>query len=444
MSSLPARSWVYLPVQTKVREIVAKVLLSCAVAEAGMGSLLLTHRRFRPIARQLPPGVVGDYTVTRPVLPLFYAYQQSGHRVAAWEEEGLAAIPTDAVKACARFLSWGQAEADRATANDPSDADKIHVTGNPRADLLREEFRGLFTPEAERLQAAHGSFVLVNGNFSANVVYGEEELKAQWRLEYDEFTPELKAYYNERWAHSRALHEAFLKMVPALGRAFPDTTIVMRPHPSEDTQAWEIAVAEQPNVKVIFDGPVLGWLAAATAVVHNSCTTGIESAVMGRPTFAYRPVVNEAQDWALANDVSTAAPDLDSLVGWIRSTLAGSPPPPPAEALETLGHHVAALTGPLASDRMATVFSQLAGKPSHLPSALGPRAVVGEGWYDAKHRVRTVLGRTSTPLSFEKQKNPGWAAGEIRQIVDDLRAVTGRFRDVEVLHLANGVTAFWS
>ena len=42
----------------------------------------------------------------------------------------------------------------------------IHVTGNPRSDMLRPELRSFYEPEAEEIRKTYGNFILVNTNFN--------------------------------------------------------------------------------------------------------------------------------------------------------------------------------------------------------------------------------------------------------------------------------------
>ena len=42
----------------------------------------------------------------------------------------------------------------------------VHITGNPRMDLLRREFRTVFETEVNEIKERFGSFVLINTNFS--------------------------------------------------------------------------------------------------------------------------------------------------------------------------------------------------------------------------------------------------------------------------------------
>jgi hypothetical protein len=61
------------------------------------------------------------------------------------------------------------------------------------------------------------------------------------------------------------------------------------------------------------EGDVLPWIRGAKAVIHNSCTTGIESALIGTPVISYRPIVNKEYDHELPNTVSKEVFDYEDL-----------------------------------------------------------------------------------------------------------------------------------
>jgi surface carbohydrate biosynthesis protein len=41
----------------------------------------------------------------------------------------------------------------------------IHLTGNPRGDLLRPELRGFYARDIESIRREYGDFILMNTNF---------------------------------------------------------------------------------------------------------------------------------------------------------------------------------------------------------------------------------------------------------------------------------------
>ena len=63
------------------------------------------------------------------------------------------------------FFAWGQYHADVITKNFPSMKKRVVCSGNARLDLLRPEFRDVFSAETQELRSTIGPFILVNTNF---------------------------------------------------------------------------------------------------------------------------------------------------------------------------------------------------------------------------------------------------------------------------------------
>src|SRR5581483_2162938 len=49
----------------------------------------------------------------------------------------------------------------------PDLGDRIEVAGSPRLDVIGPKGRQIFDPEAKRIRAEHGPFVLFNSNFGS-------------------------------------------------------------------------------------------------------------------------------------------------------------------------------------------------------------------------------------------------------------------------------------
>src|SRR5690606_13390011 len=133
---------------------------------------------------------------------------------------------------------------------------------------------------ADELRREHGRFILINTNFpfvnafvkELNLILrdsGEPEVSRTGRGMSLEF-----ALGMER--HVQAIFQAFADLMPKLSRAFPDHTVVLRPHPSEDHDVWRRITAGLANVKVLHDGNVVPWLMACDVLLHNGCTTAVE------------------------------------------------------------------------------------------------------------------------------------------------------------------------
>ena len=204
-----------------------------------------------------------------------------GWRTLAFDEEGLV-YRSGEVFLRSRFsletaaevdglMAWGPENARLWESAIPGDSPPVFVTGNPRFDLLRPEFAHYHQPDVDALQARFGRFVLINGNFSlANHWNASRGVLSGW---FADATARRKigAETARYTAHQARLMRVFLELLPELPRRFPDTTFVLRPHPSENHEPWRQAAAGLERVHVVHEGNVIPWLLAASCLLHNGC-----------------------------------------------------------------------------------------------------------------------------------------------------------------------------
>lgn len=64
-----------------------------------------------------------------------------------------------------------------------------------------------------------------------------------------------------------------------------DLNLVIRPHPGERLALWRNLVADRTHVFMMSDGDPHAWVEASEAVAHTGSTVGIESLIIGRPSY---------------------------------------------------------------------------------------------------------------------------------------------------------------
>ncbi|HEU4854727.1 MAG TPA: hypothetical protein VFS89_05475, partial [Nitrosospira sp.] len=88
-------STLIIPVESQVRELDAKILLSCVAAERGfpviMGSRAYAHFELASI----PRGIYLAKSMRSLSNTMFRIVRQLGHEIVAWEEEALVHPPAD-------------------------------------------------------------------------------------------------------------------------------------------------------------------------------------------------------------------------------------------------------------------------------------------------------------------------------------------------------------
>ncbi len=174
------------------------------------------------------------------------------------------------------FFVWGSIQAKIAQ---ETGYKNVEVTGNPRFDLLQEGLRDLYKPKSKEIVEDYGSFVLINTNFTlANKAFNDRET-------IDRQNGNIGSH--KEWVKFKFVE--FINLIEELSEKLESNSIIVRPHPSEHHDTYVQAFSELDNVYVRYKYNVRPWIHAAEAVIHCGCTTGIESALMNTPTFAYQP-----------------------------------------------------------------------------------------------------------------------------------------------------------
>lgn len=455
---MPAdRPHLILPCETRVREFEAKLLLACFAAERGWRVTVGSMRTIDGRAPRLAPGVYIGKGVTRRKVFLKRQLRRLGHTVTAWDEEGLVwaspelyrrtKVDARALNAAEHLFAWGEENAAAWRGHADFAGTPISVTGNPRTDLLRPELRGYFAGEAARLSKRHGDFILVNTNFSRlnHFIPGES---LQRRLIEDgggRLTDDDPRLGLAR--HKQALFGHFLEMVPALARRFPDRTLIVRPHPSESAEVWRQALADAPNAEVVYEGNVAAWLMAAAALVHNGCTTAVESFLLDRPAVAYRPVVAEAFDHPLPNGLSVEARDLDALMAGVAEALERDEAGREAvlAPLRPLARrHIASCEGAPACERILDALDPLVAEPRRAPGLLdraGARAALARR--EIVKRARRTVRRSSMSGAYRRHMFPPASEAEVARTIGHFGALLGRFGDLRIASEGGDVFTLW-
>lgn len=366
----------YVPVETRAREWDAKLLFSLMAASANFQAVLGPKWLFNANIDRLPKGLYGCKTLNQMDAVAMEVAAAAGHTVYAWDEEGpgqilpevyLKSIVPAAVDRAERIFAWGNHQADMISDRFPAAAGKIQAAGNPRWDLLRPEYRSFFKEEAKALRAAHGRFILINTNFATYNSWFGDGLKS-----IAELGEKTGAFSSTSEADQRVLTEihdfekgvfrSYVELLPVLSAAFPEHTIVVRPHPVEKRQAWEEFAAPLPNVKALHDGVVIPWIIAAEAVVQNSCTTGVEALALGRPVVSYCKFESAITTWHLASHVTPCVRDEAALVALLRHFISApeSFAAPAAQGISVLERHISCLTGSTSGETILGALQALA------------------------------------------------------------------------------------
>lgn len=436
---------ILLPAEVRVRELDAKLLLACCLAERGLTCYLGQRTEIDMMAGRFAPSVYIAKGLTQQTRRHFVAHRNFGHEIVAWDEEAICYLTREIYNArrlgeetvplVSRLIAWGEDNAE--LWREPAERNNIpiHVLGNPRADLLRRELRGMLDEEVAALRERYGRFILLNSNFgSANNL-----IPAHTRFREGGNPDDLKSgnrigYRPEQAEYKLATFKRMLAVPEYLGAKFPETTIIVRPHPAENHAAWKEAASGQPNVKVIYEGSVLPWIAASACVVHSSCTTALEAFLLDVPAVALRYPGGHVCDDDLPNLISYSAAEMEDMPLFIGPAIAGGLPPNGngGRSRELIARFIASGEGPLASDRIAELLASVAAGP---PPEQPTREV------RLRQNLQVELRRVNRFVNSWRAghpANPAWrehqfaqlTAAEVNHMIDEYALRLRRFSEV--------------
>ncbi|WP_067724772.1 surface carbohydrate biosynthesis protein [Oceanobacillus damuensis] len=296
------KGWLYLPVEIKVRELDAKLLLAYYAAIEGYYVIIGEHRMVELASTVYPNGIFFSKGYPKGFRKRIITNAKSnGHMVVELDEEGLILSNTtqylndrmklEMLHSITQEYCWGEFQKETITNAAPTFASNCHIVGHPRFDLLKSKFRPLYKKDVEDIRNKYHEFVLINTRFSL----------------YNSITEKKNQNTDALTLYIKCLYHHFLKLVKVMCERFPNTNFIVRPHPGESINSYRAIFSQYPNVHVIHEGNIIKWLMAAEVIVQNGCTSSIEAFLAGKPIISYIPITSEAYDVVFLNELGIKA-----------------------------------------------------------------------------------------------------------------------------------------
>lgn len=460
-----AKPTLLIPVELQVRELDPKLLLACVAARRGFPSVIGPRRELHFRIPSFPRSIYLSKSTTGGSSNVFKNLHRMRCKIVAWDEEALVSLPPEtyynhrlspvSMGYVSHLLAWGEENATlwRQYPDLPAEM-PIHITGNPRGDLLRPELRTFYENDAQELRRTYGEFILFNTNFNLinaffsdmNLLMPDPEGGEKHILSRRAKSMGLSQKYAEGFSkHKKAILRDFQQLIPTLDRSFPDYTIVIRPHPAENQEIYQEIAATCERVQVINKGNVVPWILAAKVLLHNGCTSGVEAYAMGIPTIAYRASINEQYDHDfhhLPNLLSHQCFNFDELKVTLEKILAGEIGAADGDERNGfMNRHLAAQDGPLACERIVDVFEEMTADYSQLPGPTMRERI--KGWYwGKKRRVKKRLRKYRPNMShnrpeFLRHRYPDISLEQLQARIARFQQLLGHKTELKVQQIAN-------
>tara|TARA_R110002049_G_scaffold13509_2_gene58413 strand:- start:58682 stop:60037 length:1356 start_codon:yes stop_codon:yes gene_type:complete len=438
-----------IPVESQVRELDGKILLACAAAEKGFRSVIGSRAYVHHYSSKVHNAVYLAKSMRRFSNRMFKIMHGLGHKITAWDEEGLVRLPDDqyymhrlspiAFSYIDHLFAWGNSDAEVFKNYTAYNYQPVHIVGNPRIDILRPELRGYFDPETNKILNEFGDYILINTNFGQVNHFipsvGSDEANRDKNFSgssNDNFVA-------NRFKHKQTLFEEFKKVIPLLANTFPSTNIIVRPHPSENVENWQTLFSEHKNIKVTNSGNVIPWIMGSKALISNGCTTSIEATILHKPTLGYYPVTNDQIDDALPKALCKIAGSNQELISSVESIL--NTDDKVSDNSHLLAEHINSLTGNFATDKIVNTLHQHYIETSHPGrSTLARTSSVVHN--TARTFIKKVKSKKSThrnSAAYHKHRFPPINIDYLESRIARFQDLTGRFSNMKISQISDDI-----
>lgn len=238
----------------------------------------------------------------------------------SWEEFEMVIARSDQTrKSVSFFLSWGEKVKEFLVSKNYYREDQVKITGCPRFDFYADQWKNVAKRRAPYVIPYSRNLVLMNANFA--FVNSNKGFDYEMKMMADQFGYSIdfmKGWYEVEYSALKM----FAELANTVAERLPAATVVFRPHPFENMKVYEPLLKKLPNLHLVREGTVDSWIMNAKAVIQTNCTTAIESALSGVPTFQpmWVPAFFKMEN---ANAVSVPFETADHLIESLDQNLKG-------------------------------------------------------------------------------------------------------------------------
>jgi surface carbohydrate biosynthesis protein len=204
----------------------------------------------------------------------------------------------EALKTMEHIFLWGDFQKKDLLERNPEEElnAKYNVTGYPGFEFSFSKYRDYH----KRLKPFFlpNDYILINTNFgSINGFTLEENFEACPLM-----SPETRKKIIESYEQENKSFNRFYEWLKGIITSYPEQIFLLRPHPTEKKEVYEQYFSSFPNVIISKQGNINQVISGAKLVLHNDCTSALQSYLMGVPviSLAYEELNNVHAAWSLS------------------------------------------------------------------------------------------------------------------------------------------------
>lgn len=304
-----------IPIEILYRDLDSRLLITLEAIKRNYTVLLGEHDFIRKNINEIPKGIYLDKSLAVNKEDFFDFIIKQGFKLVSTDEECFMAYNNtyrylnvrhskNNLRKCHYFFSSTKHEHNLLCEYYNEFKEKIILTGNPRVNIWNSEGKEFLFEDELNYIDKYNDFVLIPTNFgfphmsgNENFLYNQAKLYGSLNTVGDEYIWKEKRKYKKR------NYESMIDLIDFLKHKLNKYKIIVRPHPSEDINHWK-ALEDNNKVFVEYKYSVSPWIYRCNAMIHNSCTTGIEGYLNGIKTISYLPYTYNEDVKHISNTLS--------------------------------------------------------------------------------------------------------------------------------------------
>ena len=289
--------FVYYPIEIYSREIEGALLVAADLTDNGYTVLIGGKQELFSRIPNLKPGLFLLKSIVPGEVRFLEKIKQFGHKIIVHDIEGL--VPSvgksgtllryseETIALTDKILVWGERQANDLCSAFGAARQKVYVCRHPASELWY--VRGKRVTPNTNSNRINSILVATSFPFCNHINQDQSAFKAVKNAFGDSGSPELLDQIQLDADLQTFIFPRFQEFVISICRTFSYAAVIIRPHPTENREAWEKICQKYTNARLDENISIDPSLATVDALVHFNSTTSIQAHVSGVESFMFYP-----------------------------------------------------------------------------------------------------------------------------------------------------------
>lgn len=332
---------IYFAIETKVRELNARVFFAILASLNGFSVVLGSRARLIKYRKHMQTGTMMFNGVTLRLADNIKTFKSLGFFVGALDEEGMISFD-DFEHHVYRYdfnlfnnidflLASGQREKDFIIKNNLKGnvKNKIIITGNTRFELvIKNHLSKLFDNDTKKIKKKYGDFILLTTKFPKTNYKQRNEIETYF--EGQVASGYMRRSIDKYYAIESCNDEIFTtnetkKFIINFSQKYQKEKLIIKPHPSENVDTWKKFISEinKPNVILVEvnEYTTNAFIKACNFLIASNCTTLLEAFFFNKLGINFLPYNNKNVHYQLPQVVSHNKFSVEDLMTFLEKIL---------------------------------------------------------------------------------------------------------------------------